>query len=55
MCLRPGEEIGAETHSGVDPFYRVESGEALHDLLAAQPPGRRGARDEGGGAEKAHA
>jgi mannose-6-phosphate isomerase-like protein (cupin superfamily) len=28
MCLQPGEEIGVETHPGVDQFFRVESGEA---------------------------
>jgi len=26
MSLRPGEEIGMETHSGNDQFFRVESG-----------------------------
>lgn len=28
MTLRPGEEIGAETHLTVDQFFRVEDGEA---------------------------
>jgi len=27
MCLRPGEEIGAETHSHLDQFFRFEEGE----------------------------
>lgn len=27
MCLRPGEEIGAEVHDQVDQFFRVEQGE----------------------------
>lgn len=27
MCLRPGEEIGEETHSHLDQFFRFESGE----------------------------
>jgi mannose-6-phosphate isomerase-like protein (cupin superfamily) len=26
MSLNPGEEIGAETHKGVDQFFRFESG-----------------------------
>ena len=26
MSLRPGEEIGAETHSDTDQFFRVEKG-----------------------------
>lgn len=26
MSLKPGEEIGEETHSGVDQFFRVEKG-----------------------------
>lgn len=28
MNLQPGEEIGAETHDGIDQFIRVEQGEA---------------------------
>jgi mannose-6-phosphate isomerase-like protein (cupin superfamily) len=27
MSLLPGEEIGQETHSGTDQFFRIESGE----------------------------
>ena len=27
MSLRPGEEIGAETHKDVDQFFRFEAGE----------------------------
>ncbi len=26
MCLRPGEEIGEETHEAVDQFFRFETG-----------------------------
>ena len=26
MCLKPGEDIGAETHPGTDQFFRFESG-----------------------------
>jgi mannose-6-phosphate isomerase-like protein (cupin superfamily) len=26
MCLQPGEEIGMETHTGNDQFFRFESG-----------------------------
>lgn len=28
MCLKPGEEIGAEIHDNVDQFFRIEQGEA---------------------------
>jgi mannose-6-phosphate isomerase-like protein (cupin superfamily) len=28
MCLKPGEEIGEETHDDVDQFFRIEEGEA---------------------------
>lgn len=27
MALKPGENIGLETHSGTDQFFRVEAGE----------------------------
>ncbi len=27
MCLKPGEEIGEETHEKVDQFFRIEEGE----------------------------
>ena len=27
MSLKPGEEIGLETHSGIDQFFRFEGGE----------------------------
>ena len=26
MTLRPGEEIGEETHDGIDQFFRIEEG-----------------------------
>jgi mannose-6-phosphate isomerase-like protein (cupin superfamily) len=29
MCLRPSEEIGEETHTTVDQFFRIEKGEGL--------------------------
>jgi mannose-6-phosphate isomerase-like protein (cupin superfamily) len=32
MCLKPGEEIGAEVHPAVDQFFRVEQGEATFIL-----------------------
>ena len=28
MCLKPGEEIGAEVHDSVDQFFRIDAGEA---------------------------
>lgn len=28
MCLEPSEDIGDETHQGVDQFFRIEEGEA---------------------------
>ncbi|MDN7024250.1 cupin domain-containing protein [Methanoculleus sp. FWC-SCC1] len=27
MCLKPGEEIGAEVHDDIDQFFRFEEGE----------------------------
>lgn len=32
MSLRPGEEIGVETHSGHDQFIRIESGTGYVEL-----------------------
>jgi mannose-6-phosphate isomerase-like protein (cupin superfamily) len=29
MTLQPGEEIGEETHDGIDQFIRVEAGEGV--------------------------
>ena len=29
MCLKPDEEIGAETHKTVDQFFRIESGHGI--------------------------
>ncbi len=29
MCLRPGEEIGEETHETVDQFFRIETGRGV--------------------------
>lgn len=28
MCLKPGEDIGAEIHDGHDQFFRIEQGKA---------------------------
>ena len=36
MCLRPGEEIGAEVHSSVDQFFRIEQGVATFDFDGAE-------------------
>jgi mannose-6-phosphate isomerase-like protein (cupin superfamily) len=38
MALRPGEEIGLETHTGVDQFLRVEAGEGLAVLDGKEYP-----------------
>lgn len=32
MTLKPGEEIGAETHDGHDQFFRIESGRGVVQL-----------------------
>jgi mannose-6-phosphate isomerase-like protein (cupin superfamily) len=32
MTLQPGDEIGAETHDGIDQFFRFEGGEGTVDL-----------------------
>ncbi|NLM30087.1 MAG: cupin domain-containing protein [Methanomicrobiales archaeon] len=29
MCLKPGEEIGAEVHDDIDQFFRFEEGEGV--------------------------
>jgi mannose-6-phosphate isomerase-like protein (cupin superfamily) len=29
MCLRPGEEIGEETHESIDQFFRIETGKGV--------------------------
>ncbi|HDR72463.1 MAG TPA: cupin domain-containing protein [Methanoculleus sp.] len=29
MCLKPGEEIGEETHDDIDQFFRFEEGEGV--------------------------
>ena len=36
MTLRPGEEIGLETHDGHDQFIRVEAGTAVARLNGAE-------------------
>lgn len=38
MTLRPGEEIGLETHSGHDQFIRVESGSGYAELDGKRHP-----------------
>ncbi|MBZ0089241.1 MAG: hypothetical protein K8H90_02570 [Thermoanaerobaculia bacterium] len=36
MSLQPGEQIGAEAHAGVDPFFRIEGGEATFVVDASR-------------------
>lgn len=38
MSLRPGEEIGLETHDGVDQFIRVEAGRGKALLNGEEHP-----------------
>lgn len=38
MCLRPGEDIGLETHDGVDQFIRVEAGTGVAVLNGEEHP-----------------
>jgi mannose-6-phosphate isomerase-like protein (cupin superfamily) len=38
MALRPGEEIGLETHEGVDQFIRVEAGQGRAVLDGKEHP-----------------
>ena len=37
MALKPGEDIGLETHAGHDQFIRVEAGKGVGEV--ADPPG----------------
>jgi mannose-6-phosphate isomerase-like protein (cupin superfamily) len=32
MTLQPGDEIGSETHDGIDQFFRFEEGEGVVDI-----------------------
>lgn len=32
MTLQPGDEIGSETHDGIDQFFRFEGGQGVIDL-----------------------
>ena len=32
MTLQPGDEIGAETHDGIDQFFRFEEGQGIVDI-----------------------
>jgi len=32
MCLKPGEEIGAEVHDDIDQFFRFEEGEGIVEI-----------------------
>ncbi len=45
MCLRPGEEIGEETHETVDQFFRIETGRGVVVI-----DGKRHAVGDGSGA-----
>ena len=38
MTLQPGEEIGAETHDGIDQFFRFEEGEGVVDIDGVENP-----------------
>jgi mannose-6-phosphate isomerase-like protein (cupin superfamily) len=38
MALRPGEEIGLETHEGVDQFIRIEAGQGVAVLDGKEHP-----------------
>ncbi len=38
MTLKPGEEIGKETHRAVDQFFRVEEGTGEVDLAGVRTP-----------------
>lgn len=38
MSLLPGEEIGTETHAGVDQFFRFEAGEGKAILNGVEIP-----------------
>jgi len=42
MALKPGEEIGLETHHGIDQFLRVEAGEGLAVLNGKEYPVKDG-------------
>lgn len=38
MTLKPGEEIGRETHGSVDQFFRVEQGTGEVEMAGARTP-----------------
>jgi mannose-6-phosphate isomerase-like protein (cupin superfamily) len=38
MCLKPGEEIGEETHDDVDQFFRFEEGEGVVAIDGVKHP-----------------
>ncbi|HOB06907.1 MAG: cupin domain-containing protein [Methanoculleus sp.] len=42
MCLKPGEEIGAEVHEDVDQFFRFEEGEGVVVIDGVEHPVRDG-------------
>lgn len=42
MSLRPGEEIGEETHDDVDQFFRFEKGEGEVSIDSAKHPVKDG-------------
>jgi len=38
MCLKPGEEIGEETHDDVDQFFRFEEGTGVVEIDGVKNP-----------------
>lgn len=38
MSLKPGEDIGSETHDNVDQFFRIEAGEGKAVLAGEEHP-----------------
>ena len=38
MCLKPGEEIGEETHDDVDQFFRFEEGQGFVSIDGLKHP-----------------
>jgi mannose-6-phosphate isomerase-like protein (cupin superfamily) len=42
MCLKPGEEIGEETHADVDQFFRFEEGKGVVVIDGVKHPVKNG-------------
>jgi mannose-6-phosphate isomerase-like protein (cupin superfamily) len=42
MCLKPGEEIGEETHDDVDQFFRFEEGQGVVSIDGVKHPVKDG-------------